>query len=117
MERYFVIAYFEAPLKYFSSRRRPEDRGGRRRVNEHDSNVSRIGDDLSCVAGVSPACPMPKVAPSTCALIVVLAAPPTALVHIAVFGVFDMPIVPKVQFAQQSLDHGSLRFNRRTLYV
>ena len=75
------------------------------------------GRHLSTGCLVSSACPMTEVAATSGAFIVVFAAPPTAPVHIAVFGVFDMPIVPKVQFAQQSLDHGSLRFNRRALYL
>ena len=43
-------------------------------------------------------------------LIVILAASATASINAAVFGMFEMPIVPNVQLAQQGLDHGSLRF-------
>jgi hypothetical protein len=52
---------------------------------------------------------MPEVAPSPGAFIIVFAAPQTALVHIAVFGVLDMPFVPDIELAEQGLDHVSLR--------
>lgn len=34
----------------------------------------------------------------------------TALIHGSVVGMFEMPFVPNVEFAQQGLDHGGLRF-------
>jgi hypothetical protein len=42
-------------------------------------------------------------------LIVILAATAAAFIYAAVFGMFEMPLVPDVQLAQQGLDHGSLR--------
>lgn len=42
--------------------------------------------------------------------IIVFTAPPTAPVHISVFGVFDMPVVTDIQLAEQGPDHDSLRF-------
>jgi hypothetical protein len=39
---------------------------------------------------------MTEVAPASGAFIIVLAAPATALVDTAVFGMFDMPIVPNI---------------------
>jgi hypothetical protein len=37
-----------------------------------------------------------------------VAASATTFIHGPIFGVFDMPIVPNIQLAQQGLDHGSL---------
>lgn len=48
---------------------------------------------------------MTEVALSYGALVIVLPALPTALVDAAVFSVFDMPFVPKIQLAQQGLQH------------
>lgn len=63
----------------------------------------------------SPSCrrPYPGTVVASCssaAAIVILATSATAFIHAAVFGMFDVPIVPNVQLAQQGLDHGSLRF-------
>jgi hypothetical protein len=44
------------------------------------------------------------------ALIVILATAATAFINPAVFGMFEMPLVPNVQLAQQGLDHDTLRF-------
>lgn len=48
---------------------------------------------------------MTEVATSYGALIIILAAPPAALVDTTVIGVFDMPIVPNIQPAHKGLQH------------
>ena len=54
-------------------------------------------------------CPAAELSSSSLALIIVFAAPATALVQAAVLGVFDMPLMVDVQFAQQRLQHGLLQ--------
>lgn len=58
---------------------------------------------------------MTKVAASDSAVIVIFAAPSTALVEAAVLGMFDMPIVAKVKSAQQGPNHGLLQSPRLPL--
>jgi hypothetical protein len=48
--------------------------------------------------------------PSIAAFVVILATSTTALIHGPVVGMLEMPLVPNVEFAQQGLDHDSLRF-------
>jgi hypothetical protein len=48
--------------------------------------------------------------PSFAAFVVILATSTTASINGSVVGMFEMPFVPNVEFAQQCLDHGSLRF-------
>ena len=47
--------------------------------------------------------------PSFAAFVVILATSTTASINGSVVGMFEMPFVPNVEFAQQGLDHGSLR--------
>lgn len=63
--------------------------------------------NVSDVGAASTGCPMTEVTPSSGAFIIILAAPSTALVDTAVFGVFDMPLVPNIQPAHQGLQHES----------
>jgi len=62
----------------------------------------------------SPSCwsyPSAEVALSSTAAVVVFAAQQAALIQAAVFRVFDVPFMTKVQLAQQGLDHDLLQSN------
>ena len=65
-------------------------------VGTQEVGLKATADCPNRDASFYPASPSAKVAATPGVFIVVLAAPPTAPVHISVFGVFDKPFVPDV---------------------